>query len=110
FTPSATGIRRGDITIVDSASGSPHLIRLAGNGASGGTAPAVSVSAESLNFGSQIKGATSSGLTVTVTNSGNAPLTISAVGVTGDFGVSGACVTTLSASDTCVLTITFTPT
>src|SRR5207253_4696494 len=45
--------------------------------------PAVTFSPTSLTFGSQGVGTTSAALPVTLTNSGTAPLTISAIGVTG---------------------------
>jgi len=63
----------------------------------------------SLNFGSQITGTTSSAQTITVTNIGNATLTITGVAASGDFAASG-CVTSLAAGATCTLSVTFTPT
>ncbi len=108
FTPSTTGSRAGVITIVDDATGSPHVIRLFGLGTSG-TAPATSFSSASVNFGNQPMGVTSAGKMVTVTNTGSSTLTITAVTAAGDFSASG-CVTSLAPSANCTITITFTPT
>jgi len=55
FTPTATGALLGAVTIVDSAGGSPHVIRLAGTGASA-AGPALGFSNVSLNFASQLAG------------------------------------------------------
>lgn len=110
FSPVAIGRRDGAITIVDSASGSPHIVRLVGLGTSG-TAPGIGFSSTSLDFGGQTASTTSAAKLVTVTNTGTASLIITAVTGTGDFGVSGAaCVTTLAPGGTCVVSVTFTPT
>jgi sugar lactone lactonase YvrE len=107
FTPTATGALRGSVVIVDSATG-PQVIRLLGTGTSP-TTPAIGLSNVSLNFGNQTTGTTSSAQTITVTNTGNATLTITGVVPTGDFAASG-CVTSLAAGATCTLSVTFTPT
>ena len=76
-------------------------------------APLVTLSSTSLAFGAQIVGAASS-QTFTVTNSGNASLSIGAVQVTGsdpaDFTLSNNCATTLAASASCNVSVTFDPT
>jgi hypothetical protein len=107
FTPSKTGLISGVITIVDSAVGSPQVLRVSGTGTSG--AAAVGLSKVSLNFGSQAKSTTSSAQTVTVTNTGSAALTITAVTASGDFAATG-CVTSLAVGASCSLNVTFTPT
>lgn len=108
FTPNATGPFRGLVTIINSAAGSPHAIRLFGTG-NPGAVPAIGFSSVSVDFGNQANGTTSTAKTVTVTNTGNATLTITNVAASGDFAVSG-CVTSLSIGSTCTLNITFTPT
>jgi hypothetical protein len=107
FTPIATGSSVGFVAIVDSATGSPHLIRLSGSGTNA-AGPAIGLSNVSLNFGSQTTGTTSSAQTITVTNTGTATLTITGVAATGDFAASG-CVTSLAAGASCTLSVTFTP-
>ena len=75
FTPSATGGRTGTLTITSDATPSAVAVALSGTG----TAPAATLSATALTFGAQLVGSTSPAQTVTVTNSGSAPLTVSAV-------------------------------
>jgi hypothetical protein len=107
FTPTTTGIRTGAVAVVDNATNSPQVIRLLGVGTST-TAPAIGFSKVSLNFGNQTTGTTGTAQAITVTNTGNATLTIAAVTATGDFSASG-CVTSLAAGATCTLSVTFKP-
>jgi phosphoesterase family protein/Big-like domain-containing protein/ASPM-SPD-2-Hydin domain-containing protein/centrosomal CEP192-like protein len=113
FTPTATGTRSATLTVTDSAVDSPQTASLAGTGISG-TAPAVSLSPTSLTFASQTVGTTSAPQTVTLTNTGNAPLTITNIGVagtnSGDFTQTNTCPSTLAASGTCTFSVTFKPT
>src|ERR1039457_2742940 len=79
FKPSATGSRTASVNITDDAAGSPHTVALNGTGIT----PAFTLSAPSLDFGSQLVGAPSAAQTETVTNSGPANLTISTVTIGG---------------------------
>lgn len=106
FTPTATGTRSGAITITDDAPGSPHTVSLTGTG----VGPAVSLSLISLDFGSQRTGATSAAQTVTLTNSGTAPLTIFSLGISGDFAQTGTCGGAVATGANCTIDVTFTPT
>jgi hypothetical protein len=76
--------------------------------------PAVSLSPSSLSFGNQQVNTTSTAQTVTLTNSGNAALSISSIGLAGanagDFAQSNTCPSTLAAGATCSISVTFTPT
>jgi len=89
-----------------------------GGGGGGGTgptpAPAVTLSASSLTFTSQNVGTTSAAQAVTLTNSGNAALSISGIAPAGtnpgDFGVSNTCGTSVSAGANCAINVTFAPT
>lgn len=108
FSPLLVGPATGLMTIVDNASGSPHVIRLFGTGVSGGI-NAIGVSSVALNFGSQATGTTSAVKTITVTNTGPGTVTISSVTSSGDFAVSG-CVTSLAPAAACTISATFTPT
>jgi hypothetical protein len=47
---------------------------------------------------------------VTITNSGNAALTVSSVAVTGDFAQTNTCNASVAAGGTCTIMVTFTPT
>jgi uncharacterized repeat protein (TIGR01451 family) len=116
FTPSATGIRNGTITITSSAQGSPHLVALFGVGL--GSAPVLTFSPASLSFGTVAVGSTSAAQTLTVSNTGNATLTIQGVVITGDFALAASgttmdppCVSgsMLAPGTSCAIHITFTP-
>jgi hypothetical protein len=106
FKPTAGGTRNGTLTITDNASGSPQVVQLTGAGA----APAVTLSASSLDFGSQPPNTTSAPKTITLTNSGTATLNISRVGTSGDFAETNTCGTTVAAGANCTISVTFTPT
>ncbi|NNJ12165.1 choice-of-anchor D domain-containing protein [Chloroflexales bacterium ZM16-3] len=105
FTPTATGTRSGTLTISDDATGSPHSVSLSGTG----IAPAVSLSASSLSFGSQRVGTTSAAQQITLTNNGGASLTIASIVASGDFARTTTCGATLAAGASCTISVTFTP-
>jgi phospholipase C len=72
--------------------------------------PAVGLSPSGLSFGNQINGTTSRSQLVTLSNIGNAPLTISGITATAPFGQTNNCPPTLTQGTSCTLTITFAPT
>jgi probable HAF family extracellular repeat protein len=80
FTPGAAGRRGASLSISDDAEGLPQLVPLAGSG----TAPAVRLSAGSLTFGAQLVGTTSGEQTLTLLNTGTAPLTLHGISLAGD--------------------------
>jgi hypothetical protein len=106
FTPSAAGTRSGSILIQDDAAGSPHVINLTGTG-SGAVA---TLSPASLTFSAQPVGTSSAAQTVTLTNTGNATLTVATIQITGDFAQVNNCPSTLAANANCTINVTFTPT
>jgi nucleoside-specific outer membrane channel protein Tsx len=74
-------------------------------------APAVTLSPTSLSFGKQALNTSSAPKTVTLKNTGNATLDISAITISGDFAIyATTCGATLAAGKTCKLKVTFTPT
>jgi hypothetical protein len=101
------------VTITNNASGSPQSVALSGSGTTA-LAPAVSLSPTSLSFGNQQVNTTSAASTVTLTNSGDAALTINSIGLSGtnsgDFAQSNTCPGTLAAGASCTIRVTFTPT
>jgi hypothetical protein len=110
FEPMANGPRTGAVTITDDASGSPQGISLTGTG----SGPIISLPAPP-TFPSEPVGTTSSSQTVTVTNTGNADLTFTAIGVSGPFAIAASgttCSTSnpVAAQGSCTVAITFTPT
>jgi protein gp37 len=68
----------------------------------------------SLTFAGQLVGAPSTAQTITLTNNGTAPLSITSIVVAGtnggDFTETNTCGTSVAASATCVISATFTPT
>jgi uncharacterized repeat protein (TIGR01451 family) len=110
FNPTATGPRVGSLSVKDNAGDSPQSLILMGTGTPSG--PSASLSATALPFGGQLVGTTSAAQSVTVTNTGNAQLTFSSVGASGDFAkTSDTCTNAIVAPNaTCSISVTFTPT
>jgi len=117
FTPSASGARSATLTIADNATGSPQTISLTGTGVA--TAPVAIVTPSALVFTSQTVNTTSTAQAVTVKNTGNANLNITAAAAisgtnAADFAVAAGTTCTNGAAvapnATCVINITFTPT
>jgi len=108
FTPTTTGNRYGSMTVNDNAAGSPQTVALAGNGL---PVPAtVILSPTSLTFPSEPAGTTSPAQTVTLTNSGVTPLTISSITTTGPFAATSTCGASVAVGVSCTISVTFTPT
>jgi hypothetical protein len=116
FIPQATGTFTATVNVADNATGSPQTAIVSGTGTPA-PAPAVTFSPTSLTFASTQVGSTSSTQTIMVMNSGNAPLTLSSINITGanptDFNlVSTTCSTTggsVAAGSSCGITLSFTP-
>jgi hypothetical protein len=94
----------------DNAAGGPQTLDLTGTGA----APEVSLSATALTFASQPVATTSAPQAVTLSNTGNAALSISSVAITGanasDFPeIADTCGPSVSAADKCTIEVAFTP-
>jgi len=110
FTPSATGARSAALSVTSSDPSSPATVPLTGSG----TAQArLQIVPGALAFGTSTIGAAVS-LPITLTNAGNAPATSIALAITGinpaDFAVAVPCsATTLQPNQSCVVTVTFTP-
>ncbi|MGB0014778.1 MAG: choice-of-anchor D domain-containing protein [Candidatus Sulfotelmatobacter sp.] len=106
FTPTNAGTRSGSIVIQDNAAGAPHVINLTGVG----NGPRAVIAPQSLTFPTQSLGATSAAQAITLTNGGNQTLEITSIQVTGDFAQVNNCPSTLTASSSCTINVTFTPT
>src|SRR5437899_2878930 len=114
FQPASTGARSASLSVADDAAGSPQSVSLAGTG----IAPAVTLAPANLAFGTQRVSTPSPVQTVTLTNSGTAPLSIATAVLgganAGDFALASGttCINgaTLAAGANCVLNLTFTPT
>jgi hypothetical protein len=111
FTPSAVGVRNAAVTLTDDALDSPESITLSGQGL---LQPTADLSATNLTYSGAGVGSTSASQTVTLTNNGNAPLTITGIVAgganSGDFAVSNTCTSPIAAGGYCSISATFTPT
>ncbi len=105
FTPAASGVRSGTFSITDDAG--TQTASLSGIG----TSPATDALAPlALTFPAQQLNTTSGAEQITLTNSGDTPLTLIAAQITsGDFGVINACGNSLNAHSTCSLNVVFQP-
>lgn len=74
------------------------------------TAPALTLSGSISGFGSLDVGFTSAAQSLTLTNSGNAPLNIRSTTATGDFAVTNTCAASVAPNASCTVLITFKPT
>jgi hypothetical protein len=106
FNPSSREIRNGSLTITHDAPGSPAIISLSGTG----LAPVASLSATSLMFTTQRVGTTSAPQTLTLSNSGDAALSITSIMAPAPFAQTNNCGTSLAAGASCTINVTFAPT
>ena len=73
--------------------------------------PAISLSSTALTFGVQAVATASAPQTITVTNTGNASLTVSRIATTGDFDETDTCTTaSIAVNSTCTIQVRFLPT
>jgi hypothetical protein len=110
FTPAARGSFTAAVSVADNASGSPQTATLSGTGAS----PGVSLSPSSLAFGGVPIDSVSSLQTISLSNTGNAVLSITSLAVGGanssDFAeTADTCGGSVVAGGNCTIGITFTP-
>jgi hypothetical protein len=107
FSPTSTGALSGSMVVSDTTGAVATLVTLSGQGA----LPGINASPSTLSFGSLPVGTTSQAQTVTVSNTGSAPLQIGAVSGTGDFAETDNCAAqTIAPGSYCVLNVTMTPT
>ncbi|TAN21483.1 MAG: choice-of-anchor D domain-containing protein [Acidobacteria bacterium] len=101
FTPSAGGARAGAV-VLSGTGGLGSLATLSGTG----TQPGILASPAQLSFGSQTVGAPSNPQTVTISNTGSAPLSLSGIAASGDFSAATTCGSSLAAGANCVINVT----
>ena len=109
FTPTASGTRTGALTVSDSVG-----VQTAALSGTGTSPPTDTLSPLSLSFPSQPLATSSTPQQVTLTNSGDQPLTlisayISAEPAAGDFTAVNSCGASLNGHSSCSIGITFTP-
>ena len=108
FTPTAIGTRSATVFITDNAGDSPETISLTGTTA---PTPLVSVTPSNISFSSQYAGTSGLPQSVTVTNNGNAPLSIASTTTSvTDFGPLSACGSSLGPGSSCAIGVFFDPT
>lgn len=114
FKPSVVGAESAISTYTDSASNSPQVINLAGNGL-----PQATVSPAVLNFNSEIIGVTTPQKISTLTNNGGSSLTSIALSYSGDSsmafvtpssGTDCRTITSLASGASCNFAMTYLPT
>ena len=110
FTPVASGSFTAAVSVADNASGSPQTVTLSGTGAS----PGVSLSPSSLAFGGVPIDSVSSLQIISLSNTGNAVLSITSLAIGGanssDFAeTADTCGSSVVAGGHCTIGITFTP-
>ena len=110
FTPAAAGSRSASLAITDNASSSPQTVSLTGTGSQ---QPVVTLSPSSLTFGPEAALSTSAPQTVTLSNIGNALLSISNITISGtnpgDFGQTNNCGNSVGAGANCTFSVIFIP-
>jgi hypothetical protein len=111
FLPKAVGSRTATVVLTTNASPATQSITVTGTAT--GT-PTVTLSATKLTFATTKVGSLSAGQSVTLSNTGNAPLAITSVALSGtnlgDFIEFSSCGTSLGVGDTCELAVFFDPT
>src|SRR5579859_570619 len=103
FTPTASGIRTGTLTVTDSGVTSPETIALSGIGSN------ISVSPLSLTFASTLIGSTTALKSVTLKNLGTAAISITGITTAGNYAQTNTCGSSLAAGATCAIHVTYSP-
>ncbi len=115
FTPTASGTRTGTLSISHNNTLTPVVIALSGTGAGAAApAPVASISPTSLTLASTAVGNTSAAQSVTVSNTGTAALTLTAITLsnTADYIISGgtcAAGGSVAAGANCTISVAFKP-
>ena len=105
FAPTAVGTQTGTLTVSDEVR--YQTVSLTGVGVA---PPGISVTPSTLSFAATGVGLNAAPQTVTVTNNGGVPLTLTPPTVSGDFAIaSSTCGATLNVGDACALVIFFAP-
>ena len=110
IAPNVTGNVSAILTLQDNGPGNPQMVPITATV----IGPKASLSPSSLSFGNQGLNTPSTPKTVTLTNTGVGPLTITGIAITGsnvnDFSIStNTCVSPLGQGLSCTVGITFTP-
>jgi len=109
FSPTTTGARSATLTVTSNGVGSPQAIAASGTGTA--AASGVLSVPTSLEFPAQNVGTTSAPTAVTITNTGNSPVTVSGVALTNtsEFAIVSNSCGVVAAGASCTVSLTFTP-
>lgn len=105
----------GFLSTFVNATDADHIASYIANPNAGNGAPAITLSSSTLAFGNQALTTSSAAMTVTLTNSGSAPLSLSNIALgganPGDFVRAGTCAAggSVAVGGTCTLSATFSP-
>ena len=113
FVAGGVGTRSANVVVTDNANNVVNATQtLTATGTGTGT-PVAKLSGTSISFPAQKVGSQSSGQYVTFSNTGNAPLAVASVALSGtngaDFSLFNSCGTSVGAGDSCVIVVFFTP-
>ncbi|MGQ0621975.1 MAG: choice-of-anchor D domain-containing protein [Panacagrimonas sp.] len=104
FMPTATGARPGSVSVATDAG--TQAVTLSGTGIE----PQAAVDPASLDFGTVRTDRSSPAQSFSLSNPGTDALTISSIGVSGDYARSGGtCGTSVAAGESCTVSVVFTP-
>ncbi len=111
FSPTSVGPLLAMLQVADNAPGSPQILVLNGIGLA--AVPAATLSPTAPSFPTITQGTTGTAQTLTIANSGNAPLHISSVAVVGpnssDFGFTNNCTAAVAPAGNCTILVAFIP-
>ena len=111
FSPTSAGPLLATLQVADNAPGSPQTLVL--NGAGLAAVPALTLSPTAPSFPTITQGTTGAPQTLTITNSGNAPLYISSVAGAGpnpsDFSFTNNCTAAIAPAGNCTILVAFNP-
>ena len=113
FTPTSTGGKSASVDVLTNAATSP-VIALSGTGGPPPPAPIVSVDPSNLVFGAQPVGTSAAAQVITVSNTGNATLSITGISIGGTdaamFAQTNTCGSGVAVGQLCTVSVTFAPT
>ena len=111
FTPPSVGTFTAALQIADNAPGTPQTLALTGTGVA--PQPAVTLSPAAPSFPVTTQGTSSLAQTLTVLSTGNAPLHVSSVSITGpnapDFSFTNNCASAVAPGSGCAISLVFSP-
>jgi hypothetical protein len=107
FTPTASGPRSAQLSLSDDRDPFPLTLPVSGVGKPVG--PIANLSATSLSFG-VVPAGSKKNMALQLTNAGDQPLSIAAVGTSAEFSATNNCGSSVAAGGSCTFTVTFAPT